>query len=323
MDGFVNSDFSADGSITAGTSLSSTTYVNAGSYLGLQDTRAVQYGLCAVAGDGTLYLASGTRIVGIFVIRWYYTNRDHTVVLAVNGYGYDGNCSCSVISNKNYQGISATPCLTDFRMYNDGAGTEYLACTIGNRNAGTYGVRIHYYGCEALTFDPGAPGAPVLQTNLAQRVDWYGRIRKPYQSHFLGVTTGQKANVTGDGTSYTQVYDSEILDPCNEFVHGTGIFTATYDGAYSLSADILVGGLDAANHDEIDVDIMTSNRSYRNGIYNPTGTGLTNWNATIAVAAADMDAADTAYVRTIVNGGGAARTADIEIGSSFSGLLAC
>lgn len=352
--GFLNNDFNADGEIasggtiasgadvtavtgvnagnevtagtyiTAGSYVDATTYVNSDSYLSVNSRRVCQTGNCSVAGDGVLYLASGSRLNGIFTIRWAATNRDHTVTVAINTYQYGTNASVSVISDKNYQGVSATPCLTTFRCYKNAAGdTVYLACDIGNRNGGTGDVYMAYYGAETVTFGPTAPGAPVLMANLAQRIDWLGRVRKPYTTQFLGVTTGAKSNVTGDGTSYTQIYDSEITDPCNEFVHTTGIFTSTYDGSYSLSGNILVSGLDAVNHDEISIDIVTSNRSYRDGIYHATGVGIDNWNGFLSVAAADMDAADTAYIRTIVNGVGAGKTAGIGNSSSFSGYLAC
>ena len=151
-------------------------------------------------------------------------------------------------------------------------------------------------------------------------VDKYGHVTMPLQSCFLGVVTGQKANISGDGTVYTAIQDSQIQDRNNDYNPATGTFTSPVTSNYSLASNTSLGGI-ATTHDEMSIDIQTSNRAYRSGWYSATGNSYSVWHFPNSVSAADMDAADTAYVRILVNGAGAAKSIDYEPGSSFSGVM--
>jgi len=105
-------------------------------------------------------------------------------------------------------------------------------------------------------------------------------------------------NVTGSGTAYTLVTDSEIFDQGANIAGG--VFTAPVTGKYNLSAIFQLTGITAAAT-TIDMRIVTSNRSWRvhlsgaadltGGVFNPSGSALV-----------DMDANDTATTQIIVSG---------------------
>ncbi|MCK5345038.1 MAG: hypothetical protein KAR20_16625, partial [Candidatus Heimdallarchaeota archaeon] len=147
-----------------------------------------------------------------------------------------------------------------------------------------------------------------------------GYVTHPKQPCFLGIAGTAKNNVTGDGTVYTCIYDSQITDRGNNFNPATGTFTMPIANDMSLIANISAGGI-TSNHDEVSADIVTSNRSYRTGNYSPTGNSYTLLHMCVAVAAADMDAADTAHCTLLVNGTGAAKVVNYENNGRFSGVM--
>jgi len=135
------------------------------------------------------------------------------------------------------------------------------------------------------------------------------------QPAFLALNTTAPANVTGDGTAYTVVFDNEVIDQGSDFASNT--FTAPVDGSYYLATAIRWSGADASA-DTVDVTIVTSNRSY---IYRLSRTNDIAGTYTEAFAVlADMDASDTATVTLTVSGG--AKTVDVSAAITyFSGHL--
>ena len=51
-----------------------------------------------------------------------------------------------------------------------------------------------------------------------------------YLSKFSAITDTTKTNVTGDGTSYTIIYDGELYDVGSDYDVATGVFTARRSG---------------------------------------------------------------------------------------------
>lgn len=137
-----------------------------------------------------------------------------------------------------------------------------------------------------------------------------GIIRNDKQPAFLCTVNGNQDDVTGDGTTYTIPFATEIFDKANNFSSTT--FTAPYTGKYLFN--VLVNFHDtAAAHTTFNLNIITSNRAYRIGNGNPfnmmdASTFLANPGSMIA----DMDAADTATVTLQVSNG----TKVIDVGGS-------
>lgn len=91
-----------------------------------------------------------------------------------------------------------------------------------------------------------------------------GSITKPLQPSFgayLGASTAN--NVTGDGTAYTVICDTENFDQQGNYNAGTGTFTCPTTGIYLYTWYVTIQNLDAGhtsgyNHVSGSVDIRGS-----------------------------------------------------------------
>lgn len=147
-----------------------------------------------------------------------------------------------------------------------------------------------------------------------------GNAVNPTLPAFLAFNSANDVNVTGDGTAFTIIVDSEVFDQNANFASNT--FTAPVTGKYSLIAQIQLSDL-AAGHVECDLSIVTSNRTYFNRI--DRIPSQPNYSMGLSCLA-DMDAGDTAYVTIAVFG--STKVVDVLGHSSiiltyFSGHLVC
>ena len=144
-----------------------------------------------------------------------------------------------------------------------------------------------------------------------------GEVTQPLQPSFYATngSTGQ-ADVTGDNTTVTVAFGTEVIDRGGDFASNT--FTAPVTGLYFLSASVRLQ-LITTSHTNRTLTISTSNRSCSIVLIRTLAdTILTR---TIAVIV-DMDANDTATVT--VNVEGSTKTVDIFGGGDntfFSGSL--
>lgn len=147
--------------------------------------------------------------------------------------------------------------------------------------------------------------------------DHSGNITRPLQPSFFAYVSSNIINVTGNGTEYFIVYDSEYNDIGSNFSTATGIFTAPISGNYFLSS---AGGIgDGHTTGEI-LNIVTSNYTY-NSQY--TRTSSTNFLGSFISTIDQMDAADTAKVGITGTGAGS-NVCDVYAtmeANWFSGIL--
>ena len=123
---------------------------------------------------------------------------------------------------------------------------------------------------------------------------------------FLAYASASKDTVTGDGTAYTVLFDTEVFDQANNYDPATGIFTAPVTGRYQFSMSALLNHI-AAENTYLEIDFVTSNRTY---YFNDYLCLAKDRQLQLSVLA-DLDANDTAKVNVIV--GGATKIVD-EIG---------
>lgn len=127
---------------------------------------------------------------------------------------------------------------------------------------------------------------------------------------FNAHVSAQIANVTGDGTEYTIVYNTERFDLGNNFNTSTGIFTAPEQGKYAFNAAVKF--IPGATITTCVIKIVTSNKEYH--IYRGDTDSIRDGAGTVTLCGgvvADLDKNDTAKVNIIITGAGG-DTVDIE-----------
>lgn len=185
-----------------------------------------------------------------------------------------------------------------------------------------------------LTVDPGASGDSVVQFNINTTGEFRigvddtddsfrisqgvalgtsdtfvmtdaGERTMPLQPAFSAVPSGTISNVTGDGTQYTVIFNTEIFDQTSDYNNATGIFTAAISGCYSVNCIVNLRDLDSGTFTSQNSEITTSNRSYISNIYSPDVlyTGGSSSYVTMAFSVlADMDASDTVKISITASG---------------------
>jgi len=186
--------------------------------------------------------------------------------------------------------------------------------TLQFKNAGDVAGHIGGGGADVLRFSNVA-GATTMQATS-------GNWTKPLQPAFLVHPNARINDVTGDGTAYTAVWNTEIFDQGGDFASNT--FTAPVTGKYQFNVNISLLGI-VSGHTTCIITLVTSNRSIRThfkaNVFAQTGSGDQNsFNGSVLT---DMDASDTAHVTIAVAGGSKVVDfdGDSNYTSAFSGSL--
>lgn len=121
---------------------------------------------------------------------------------------------------------------------------------------------------------------------------------------FMYTNNAAQNNVTGDGTQYTVIFNTQVYDATSSF-DGTSTFTAPLSGLYHFNAGLWLGGTIDAGHVRALVSFITSTGyEYRwdYNLYNESspGNGLNYTYATDF----KMVAAETVVVKVMVGGSG-------------------
>jgi hypothetical protein len=194
------------------------------------------------------------------------------------------------------------------------ASDAYYKAEISGGQAYTWGVDNSDSDAWVLSAS-ATPG-----TTNVMRVSTAGEINYPLQPAFMAYLDTTVTNVTGDGTEYTVIYDTEVFDQGADFVLATSIFTAPVTGKYQMSAvGTLIGGTVMTT---ILLRFQTSNRVSRYQLaYNAGFTSV----ASAAASFLDlMDAADTLYYTVVATDtGGKVDDAAGTTGGQLRNWAAC
>jgi len=135
------------------------------------------------------------------------------------------------------------------------------------------------------------------------------------------------ANISGDGTAYTVIWNATSLNQSSSLNTSTGIFTAPVAGNYLFTAWITALGISSSMTEGI-VQIFTTAATYTIGRANyaairdlQSGSDLVGFSGAIIAA---MSSGDTAKVVVTIAGG--TKVAGIQTDyarSGFSGILVC
>lgn len=169
----------------------------------------------------------------------------------------------------------------------------------------------------------GTSGA-LQYDNPSTRITAAGEMTNTLQPAFSAFLSAPVANVTGDGTVYTIIYDSENVDQGSDYDNTTGLFTAPVTGVYQFSASVDFGPF-AVGHTEANFFIFTGALVSRvNVLHNPFVTQSTGGGGACGDSCSltiNLTAGDTVGAALQVVGG--AKTVGVQIQSQFSGSLIC
>lgn len=200
------------------------------------------------------------------------------------------------------------------------SGDSYTQHDIGG--VGKYRVGVDDDDGDKFKISSGS----ALGTNDCLVVTSDGEITKPLTSAFLAVLDSTISNVTGDGTVYKVVWDTEVFDQNSDF-DGTSTFAAHVTGRYVFDCALLLSGV-LTSHTSMYIRLVTSNRTYLFNQVDPGNIMSSGTEYGIAFSVlCDMDASDTAYINVNVQNG--TKVIDLVTNGSsdpynwFSGSLQC
>jgi len=181
------------------------------------------------------------------------------------------------------------------------------AVTIGTNSACTELV-VDNLNLNGATIGYGATAAVTIDSS--------GAVNLPAQPSVVARNSTRRTDVTGDGTSYDCIFDTEIKDVNGDW-DGTSTFTAPVTGTYLITCNIACEDV-TTSHSRNSIDIITSNRTYRLCDMNNTanidigGSELMVWPGSAIV---DMDASDTAKIT--INFSGSSKVVDLSADSNI------
>lgn len=166
--------------------------------------------------------------------------------------------------------------------------------------------------------------ANALLSRSTPLIDSTGRLTNTNQPCFLAAVSGDITDVTGDSTTYTIIFNSEIFDQGSNYDTSTGTFTAPVAGNYLFTYNVLITNLTALFTSGI-CTITAGGSNFELGRIN-VGVAMdaSNQYGFSGSAIINLTASQTAVVKVTVTG--STKTVDINgtvANSTFSGCLLC
>lgn len=119
-----------------------------------------------------------------------------------------------------------------------------------SRAANAYNVEVQVAaaitGAPADKFDAGLSSYDDTHFGVDSN-GYVTNLAAPIQSAFSAYVSSTVSNVTGDGTLYRIIWDTENYDSNGDYDNTTGIFTAPYDGLYVFHAGCLFTSIDSGH----------------------------------------------------------------------------
>lgn len=206
-------------------------------------------------------------------------------------------------------------------------GLTFSGATATETLGGT--LAIAHGGTNATSFSTSTGlvsynGTSLISSTTA-KIDSSNRTTNTSQPAFLVKNTSNRTNVTGDGTSYTVVFDTTVFDQNSNF-SATTTFTAPVTGRYMLGWIIEYSNV-AVSHTIEASYLITTSASYQFTDSNPGTCRDANGNYQVKGSVlAPMTAGDTATVQANVYNSTKTVSINGEVGpplTFFYGYLVC
>lgn len=224
-----------------------------------------------VRWDGTTGLAIQNGVI----------TEDDTGNLSIAAAVSGGNLSAIVSNTSNTASAQA---FYQAQVAGGTAADAYVETNINGGQAWSFGL--DNSDSDAFVVSSNA----TLGTTNVMRVATSGEITYPLQSTFLAYMTTSVNNISGDGTLYTIIFDTEAFDRNNDFTLGTSTFTAPVTGLYSFNLGVQLGGGTIMTN--VFLQVVTTALTYQRNIPNTAGSTTTASGTHVVLA--NMTAADTA-----------------------------
>lgn len=257
-------------------------------------------------------------------------------IVSSNGAGAQPTFTTATYPKTTAQGdlLSSTTANAIVALAKDANATRYLSNTGVNNNAAWAQVNLANGVTGVLPIANGGTNANTMSTangivkydgtslvtSSTATLDASNRMTNTAQPAFLALT-GAQANVTGDNTTYTVTFTTEIFDQANNF-DGTSTFTAPVTGRYYFTNSLSLGDFTTSHTNSL-IQFVTSNRTYEMVVINMVNVReAANFYNLSASTLSDMDAADTMTVSINVSGG--TKVVDVNAANGrLSGFLVC
>lgn len=139
---------------------------------------------------------------------------------------------------------------------------------------------------------------------------------------FIARNSTTRTNVTGDGTQYSVIFNTEITDQGADYNPTTGVFTAPITGHYILSVFLNLNNV-TSGHTLGTLELVTSNNTFYRDFNTFLWAGATSTECAIMIQVlCDMDTSDTASVDiTVSNSTLTVGLTNVNAENVFSGFL--
>lgn len=160
-------------------------------------------------------------------------------------------------------------------------------------------------------------------TRQIQNTFIQGYVNLPGTPCFHAYIGTAQNNVTGDGTNYDVIFQTERYDISSSYNAATGVFTAPVTGKYIFTSQLIIEGITAGMNNG-SYGFLVNSFSYNGGVTycNPVGSAASGTLFSIQnTAIFSCTAGDTVQCRVNVNGGAKVCDFTAQTASFFAGQL--
>lgn len=275
------------------------------------------WGLDNSASDAFVIAASGT--LGTTNVLQMQVSGNVTAVLGDMTATRSNNGGSVVVGSVNQSNTASSDAYVVAQTGGSSGGDPYFKVEQTGANSWSFGL--DKSDSAAYVISQGA----ILGTNNTVKITTAGEVTKPLQPCFDAYNSATDTDVTGDGTSYTIICDTEVTDQGGDYDNTTGIFTAPVAGNYLFTGTVYLQQIGAL-HTTLNYSLQfTGGTTPYTITLNPQVIAVSGELALNFSKIVKLTAGGTA--KMVVNVAGSTKTVDVRGSSdgrtSFSGALIC